>query len=114
MFILFLFYLFSASNSKIYQKIKIILILFLDAFEVKIEVPSRVDQRVLTYSSYKSNQTFKVLIGITPGGIIIFISKSYGGRTTDGHITNDSKILNLLQPGDEIMADKGKNLSIKV
>ena len=65
------------------------------------------DQRVLTYSSYKSNQTLKVLVGIAPNGVITFISFTYGGRTTDAHITNDSGFLKLIQPGDEVMADKG-------
>ena len=36
-----------------------------------------------------------------------FLSKAYGGRVTDCHLTVDSGILNLLEPGDTILADKG-------
>lgn len=59
------------------------------------------------YSSYKSSFTVKFLVGISPSGLITFVSKGYGGRSTDGFIVNDSKFIDLVEPGDEIMADKG-------
>ena len=59
------------------------------------------------YSSYKSHNTVKYLVGITPCGLISFISKGYGGRTSDSFIVNDSGFIDLVEPGDEIMADKG-------
>ena len=49
----------------------------------------------------------KFLIGIAPSGFITFISDCYGGRTTDRFICNDSNFYNLLEAGDEIMADRG-------
>ena len=48
-------------------------------------------------------------MGIAPCGLITFISHGYGGRITDGQLTNDSGLLNLLEPGDTVMADKGKS-----
>ncbi|XP_011313311.1 uncharacterized protein, partial [Fopius arisanus] len=35
------------------------------------------------------------------------ISQAYGGKATDAFIVNDSGFLSLLQPGDEVLADKG-------
>ena len=59
------------------------------------------------YSNYKSSFTMKFLIGIAPSGLITFLSKSYGGRVTDCHLTTESGFLNLLEPGDVVLADKG-------
>lgn len=35
------------------------------------------------------------------------MSKAYGGRCSDAYITVDSGFLDLVQPGDVVMADKG-------
>ena len=54
----------------------------LDATEVKIQVPGKVDQAVLCWSTYKHSHTLKFLLGIAPNGQITFVSKGYGGRVT--------------------------------
>ncbi|XP_018398069.1 PREDICTED: uncharacterized protein LOC108776059 [Cyphomyrmex costatus] len=79
----------------------------IDCTEISCDTPPTVEQRILMYSHYKSNFTIKFLVAISPSGLITFISKAYGGKATDGFITNDSGFLNLIEPGDEIMADKG-------
>ena len=79
----------------------------IDASEIKIQVPTSVSASVLCYSSYKSNHTLKFLIGIAPCGLITFMSRGYGGRITDAQITTQCGILDLLEPGDLVMADKG-------
>ena len=79
----------------------------IDESEVKIEAPSSVSSQVLTYSNYKSAFTMKFLIAIAPNGLITFLSKANGGRVTDCHLTAESGFLNLLEPGDQILADKG-------
>ncbi|XP_066596476.1 uncharacterized protein [Prorops nasuta] len=79
----------------------------IDCTELQCETPPTIEQRALMYSTYKSGFTVKYLIAITPSGYISFISKGYGGRATDGFIANDSGFIKLLEPGDEVMADKG-------
>lgn len=60
-----------------------------------------------TYSSYKHRNTWKVLIGIAPNGVVTFVSSLYPGSTSDKIITLKSGILEQLVPGDVVMADKG-------
>ncbi len=79
----------------------------IDASEIKITCPNTVEARNLTYSHYKANFTAKFLVAIAPSGFITFISKAYGGRMTDTNLTNDSGLLDLLEPQDVILADKG-------
>ena len=45
-----------------------------DATEIYVEKPSLPDIQQMTFSSYKNNNTFKGLIGISPSGAISFIS----------------------------------------
>ncbi|KAL4142145.1 hypothetical protein QTP88_004662 [Uroleucon formosanum] len=79
----------------------------IDCTEIKTEQPNTVEQRVYMFSRYKNAYTVKVLVAINPSGLIYFLSKSYGGRTSDSFITNDSGFLSKLEPGDEVLADKG-------
>ena len=58
-------------------------------------------------SSYKNHNTAKGLIGISPAGYPSLISELYTGRSSDKQVTKDCGILNLLEPGDDFMADKG-------
>ena len=49
-----------------------------DCFEVFIDRPSSLIARAMTWSSCKHHNTIKFLIGITPQGVISFISKAWG------------------------------------
>ena len=64
-----------------------------------------------TWSSYKHHNTIKYLISVTPQGTISFISKAWGGRTSDKKITEDSGYLNKLNVGDVVLADRGFNIA---
>ena len=55
----------------------------IDATEIFIEQPSSPVAQQLTFSSYKNHNTFKALIGITPSGVISFVSALHGGNTSD-------------------------------
>lgn len=71
------------------------------------EVPPEVKERVLMYSESKHHHTVKFMVGCTPNGFISFVSKCYGGRAGDSYITNDCGLVNLIEPGDVVLADKG-------
>ena len=47
-----------------------------------------------------------MLIGITPSGAISFVSQSYEGSISGRKLVELSGLLQMLEPGDEIMADK--------
>ena len=86
-----------------YPKTRVII----DCTEIFIEMPSSCRSQSITFSSYKNHNTAKGLIGISPNGYPSFISSLYAGRNSDKKITHDCGILKLLEPGDELMADRG-------
>ena len=83
----------------------------IDCFEIFIEKPSNLLAKSCTWSSYKHYNTAKYLISITPQGVINFISRGWGGRTSDKYITEHSGYLRKLCYGDVVLADRGFNIS---
>ncbi len=79
----------------------------LDCTEIFIEMPSSFRAQSQTYSTYKSHNTAKGLIGIAPNGFVTFISDLYGGHISDQKITEMCGIIDLLEPNDMVMADRG-------
>ena len=57
--------------------------LIIDCTEVQMESSSALDSQSACYSSYKSKPTMKSLVGITPSGVIRFVSDLYPRSTTD-------------------------------
>ena len=51
--------------------------------------------------------TLSVFVAITPNGAISYVSSCYGGRTSDIFIVRNSGFLNMIEPYDELMADRG-------
>ncbi|XP_014212672.1 uncharacterized protein LOC106642410 [Copidosoma floridanum] len=81
--------------------------IIIDCTEFEVEQPVSIKQRVQFYSHYKKGYRVKVLVGCTPSGFISLLSKCHGGRASDSQITISSGILDLLEPGDLVLADKG-------
>ncbi|CAC5361963.1 unnamed protein product [Mytilus coruscus] len=79
----------------------------LDCTEICLQRSASLINQSLTYSNYKNHNTVKFLIGITPSGVICFVSEGRGGRVSDRQITQESGILDLLDENDSVMADKG-------
>ncbi|KAM7300763.1 uncharacterized protein ISCGN_016350 [Ixodes scapularis] len=81
-----------------------------DCTEVTLQRPRKLMARAQTFSAYKANNTAKFLTVIAPNGLIMFVSKVYGGRASDKTIVMTCGVEDHLLPGDEIMADKGFTL----
>lgn len=80
----------------------------IDCTEIPIQKAKCLCCRIRFYSQYKSNTTVKFMTGVSPGGIITFISEPYGGRASDKIIFEKSNlILKLKSSSDAIMVDKG-------
>ena len=86
----------------------------LDCTEIFTEVPSSMSVQSLTYSSYKHHNTFKVLVGISPTGAVTFISELYAGSVSDQALTKECGVLDHVEPGDTVMADKGFDIAYEV
>lgn len=79
----------------------------LDCTEIFIEKPSSHIAQWQTWSEYKHHNTVKLLIGVTPNGTVNFVSRMWGGRASDRHITMNEGLIPQIFPGMVIMADKG-------
>lgn len=50
---------------------------------VEMEQPSALNNKSACYSSYKSRPTMKALLGITPSGVLAFVSDFFPGSASD-------------------------------
>ena len=88
---------------RLYPKVQTII----DCTEVFVETPNSLEVQALLWNEYKHHCTIKYLVAITPNGTISWVSPCYGGRTTDKYIVKDSGFLDILEPYDTLMADRG-------
>ena len=79
----------------------------IDCSEIFIATPKDYLNKVKTWSDYKHHHTIKFLVSVSPDGTITYISECWGGRSSDNAIVKKSGFLDILEPQDKIMADKG-------
>lgn len=79
----------------------------IDATEITQDIPRDLNKQSAAYSSYKSRHTLKVVTGVAPNGALTFCSDVYPGSTSDVAIVQDCGLLDSLEAGDLILADKG-------
>ena len=89
--------------------------IILDATEVKMTKPGKISEQSSTWSSYKNSNTAKIMVGISPRGLVTHVSPAYGGSTSDRQIIERSELLEdgKFESGDSIMADRGIMVSKK-
>ena len=68
----------------------------IDATEIFVETPALPEFQQMTFSTYKNHNTYKVLVGISPGGAITFVSRLYPGSISDQMLTRKSGLIELL------------------
>lgn len=90
----------------------------LDGAEIEIQQPQNLDAQSETWSEYKSRNTLKFLLGVTPNGVPSFVSQCFGGRISDKELTERSGIFEKTRYGQErfcfddaIMADRGFDIN---
>ena len=66
---------------------------------------------IQTYSNYRKHSIVEFVVGIILTGVICFLSLCWGGRVSDEKLTRCSGLLNLIEPGDVILADRGFHIA---
>ena len=78
-----------------------------DCAETTLQTFNNKEKQRASYSSYKSKNTLKWGIGITPGGLINFITDTYAGSITDEELVKICGLCGMLDKNDGVLADKG-------
>ena len=94
-----IYHLFKKSYSKC--------VCIIDCVEIFIERPFNLNVRAKTWSYYKNHNTIKYLVGCAPSGAVNYLSDGWGGRVSDKEITNRCGFLDLIENGDQVLADRG-------
>ena len=81
----------------------------IDCIEMQVQQPTSLLQQSMIISQYKSRNTLKVLVGISPCGLVTFLSLLCGRRVSDREITAQSRLVKddkMLKEGDSVMAGR--------
>ncbi|XP_046842545.1 uncharacterized protein LOC124436623, partial [Xenia sp. Carnegie-2017] len=74
---------------------------------IEVAALGLMSQQNATYFSYRGMNSFKVIVGVAPNGVITNVSRLYPGSISDKPIVQQSGLLNHLTAGDMSLADKG-------
>ena len=83
---------------KIFKELYPKTVIIIDAVEFRMESPSALDLQSACYSSYKGTTTMKGLVGISPLGVVSFLSDLYTGSISDKELTKSSGLYSQLLP----------------
>ncbi|CAN7943100.1 unnamed protein product [Ixodes pacificus] len=75
--------------------------------EVRTELPPTTEQRRAMSAKLVKNHMLKFLVAFAPNGDICFVSKGYGGRTSDASVVAESGFLDLVDAGDIVVSRDG-------
>ena len=81
--------------------------IIIDCTDIEVAKPSLMSEQRATYSTYRGMNSYKVIIGVAPNAVITFVSELYPGSISDKEIVKQSGILDQMEVGDLILADKG-------
>ena len=79
----------------------------IDCIEVFIERPFNRNARTQKFSNYKSRNTIKYWVDITPLEAVCFLPARWGGRASDKEITLNSGFLGNVTFGNCVLTDRG-------
>ena len=79
----------------------------IDCTEFKFQHATNYELNSLMFSNYKNTVTGKALIGISPHGSGLLFSDIYPGSISDSVITEQTCVLEWIQPEHELMSDRG-------
>ena len=82
----------------------------IDATELAMQSPSGIENYRAHFSQYKHGITAKILAAISPAGAFVWASDPFPGRASDQCVSRHSGLMELLQSGELVAADKGFNI----
>ena len=85
--------------------------IIIDGTQIFVERATSTKTQAQTWSNYKHHITWKALVGISPNGIVIFVSSLWTDRVSDKELTKCSDLLGKLKPRDNIMSDRGFDIA---
>ena len=92
-----------AGFKEVYRLVQVIT----DCTELKVQSPSGLTLNSETYSRYKGSAKWKGLVSIAQLRVIIPLSLLYSDCISYKHLTKASGVLELLEPGYQVMVAKG-------
>ncbi|XP_034248401.1 uncharacterized protein LOC117649615 [Thrips palmi] len=79
--------------------------MIINCTEIHIAKPKTLPFKNLELNRYSLCESQKGLVGIAPNGAVTFVSSLFAGSTSDKQVVENSGLLEIFEPGDEVLAD---------